>query len=95
MSDTTRLAALEAVAEAARDMEERGFGTPALVRALCALDALPAPATATVPVGEVVTLAVWRSINGVVGWSIPDMPDAMDQRWHRLGTVTLPLDIVR
>ena len=48
MTETTkskslaRLRALEAVAEAARTMEECGFGTPALVMALRALDALPA-----------------------------------------------------
>lgn len=48
MTETTkskslaRLQALEAVAEAARTMEECGFGTPALVMALRALDALPA-----------------------------------------------------
>ena len=53
MTETTkskslaRLQALEAVAETARTMEKHGFGTPALVMALRALDALsadPAPA---------------------------------------------------
>ena len=58
MTDATRLAALEAVAEAARSMTHGTGGILAVKHAVEALDALPAPAPQ--PAGEVVTLALWE-----------------------------------
>ena len=90
-----RMAALERVAEAAR--EWRASDGPlcktyaALLEALRALDALPA---APQPVGEVVTLALWKWPSGLVGLAVDGSDE--DDRWGehdcwRLGTTTLPL----
>lgn len=99
MTETTkskilaRLQALEAVAEAARTMEECGFGTPALVMALRALDALPAdPAPAR---GEREEVAVWEYPDGRITHVRPgsDLEEIyrQSQYWTRLGTARLPL----
>ena len=82
MTDKARLAALEAVAEAARPF--RGNGN--IDAALRALDALPAPTP-----GKMVTLAVWRGPHGNAVLAAPGtVPDRDDDRpWTRLGTVTL------
>lgn len=110
MTDTTRLAALEAVVEAARKwhaiyennneedyMAHGADARLAIVDALAALDALPAPAT----VGDVVTLAVWSDPDGYVRHTIADSNEsgylARQIQYRRLGTVTLPLtaEVVR
>ena len=94
---SARLAALEAVAEAARDLEtalacrDPLLSAPRnrLRAALDALDALPAePAQ-----DQTVTLAMWRSANGEAALSIAGSDDdvAYNETWRRLGTVTLPI----
>lgn len=78
MTDT-RLAALDAVAEALGQIN-------APHPALAALDALPAQ-----PPGETVTLAMWRNPVGGVLLSVASTKDDRDagRSWTRLGTVTL------
>ncbi len=87
MTDSTRLAALEAVAEAARSLvDSTGTTTMALFWAFEALDALPAPT----PV-ETVTLGLWEHEDGMAAWyragSEADLRPAPD--WRRVGTATL------
>lgn len=98
MSDDARLAALEAVAEAARKWlcvvaalpyQNQGEldAMDACEKALFALDALPAS-----PPGGVVEVAVWRDGRGAVVTAIArSAADAFEPYWTRLGTVRLPL----
>jgi hypothetical protein len=99
MTDANRLAALEAVAEAAR-LWARAYqseeGAKADVRAgvfaaITALDALPAPAQAQ---GETVEVAVWRHKNGAYGLvQIGSADDCPDGDFTRLGTTLLPIRV--
>lgn len=94
MTDNTRLAALEAVAEAARELREAernsdsARGHAALDDVDRALNLLDAPAQ---PPGETVTLAMWRNPVGGVLLSVAGTKDDHDagRSWTRLGTVTL------
>ena len=104
MTDDARLAALEAVAEAATQWlrvvsnmplqnQEEGDAMDACEKALMALRALPAPQ----PAGETVTLAVWedKRDGGVMTMRAGDACEqhyAKFCHWRRLGTTTLRLD---
>lgn len=100
MSDVTRLAALERVAEAARALQHwqpdrmtqpsaayAAWGALNSAIAALRLHALPAPQ----PQGE--TVEVWKSTDGLVWWCIPDSTwsRASNKDATRLGTVTLPI----
>ena len=85
MTDT-RLAELEAVAEAARRMRKDGWTAP-LYAALDALDADPAR-------GEVVDVALFGTARGGRCFADPLSGFASEllmDGWRRLGTVRLPL----
>jgi hypothetical protein len=99
----TRMEALEAVAEAAREMYEaidRETSNPAYHRvypawgrigdAIAALDALPAdPAPAR---GEVVEAVMWEAKDGYIELSTPGSPASQrSSGWRRIGTTRLPL----
>ena len=88
MTDNTRLAAMQAVVEAAR--EQARFYT-ASSRTLAALDALDALPEVPAPAEVVVTLAVWEDMScGVVALVVPGSDcDDPEPNCRRLGTVTL------
>ncbi|CAB4146916.1 hypothetical protein UFOVP504_2 [uncultured Caudovirales phage] len=93
MTDNTRLAALEAVVEAARNyVTKRGMhpAWPDLIAAMEALDALPAdPAR-----GEVVEVALFGTARGGRCFADPLSGFASEllmDGWRRLGTVRLPM----
>jgi len=102
MTDANRLAALEAVAEAAR-LWARAYqseeGAKADVRAgvfaaITALDALPAPAQAQAQ-GE--TVECWEHESGSINFLRAGSSDAATlaktKYWRRRGTVTLPIRV--
>jgi hypothetical protein len=97
----TRLQALEAVAEAARQwrdweadhsqsMVDGAHLWDGLDDALAALDALPAdPAPAR---GEVVEAVMWEAKDGYIELSTPGSPASQrSSGWRRIGTTRLPL----
>ena len=95
----TRMDALEAVAEAAREITRWPDGlvdggaivdrdaVAALWRALDALDALPATP------GEMVEFSAWEHEDGMIAWyRAGSRHDLIEMSgWTRLGTVRLPL----
>ena len=87
-----RMAALEAVAEAVRDYwlksasHENFYAVGQALRALDALEALPAPAQ-----GETVEVAVWQHADGSTRFSRPNSPDDEWNGWRRIGTTLLPI----
>ena len=101
----TRLEALEAVAEALRDITTplNGLYTPrqgtCLAAAIRALDALAAairaldalPAAPTQAQGGTVEVAVWQHADGSTRFSRPNSPDDEWNGWRRLGTTRLPI----
>lgn len=97
MTDATRLAALERVAEAARALKRAGepdvswndyyVARKARDDALAALDALPA--SQPQPAGEVVTLAVWEDREGGIAFmSAGSLDDRTSENAWRDGFLT-------
>ena len=101
MTDAKRLAALEAVAEAAREIrEQRDSGEFHAVASFEAWQnlraALDAHRARKPERAETVTLAVWRHKDGGTQWVDPASEAnhfCAELGWTRLGTVTLPLTV--
>jgi hypothetical protein len=102
----TRLQALEAVAEAARAWLNTVSGLPyqnsaeadAMGRceqALVALHALPADPDPDPAPAEMVEVAVWEGMTGLIEYvkagSIRDQQEAFGPLWRRVGTTRFPL----